>query len=596
MAYISLYRKYRPQTFEEVVGQVHITQTLSNAITEDRVTHAYLFCGPRGTGKTTVAKILAKAVNCSKGPTSKPCNKCPLCKEITGGRSVDVLEIDAASNRGIDEIRNLREKIHFAPTSCRSKVYIVDEVHMLTTEAFNALLKMLEEPPSHVIFILATTEPHKVLPTILSRCQRFDFRRISIPDTVEHLKKVADTEKIAIDESVLPLIAKHAQGSLRDALGTLDQLSSYTAKKIGIDDVFAFLGLIDVDLVFEATDLVLKKDTASALFLVNRLVESGHDLRQFVRELIEHFRNLFVLQNTADSESVIDATKENITRMENQAAHLKSFEAMRFIDILSDTYNEMRYSTDVRLLLEAALVKLTKLEADISLEGLLYRVEELENKGLDSGAKAHPAGRDLDPKTQTQASQQPAPANSGNKTSFKEKPEVVEIKSEEKQEIESAPSPSPGSASVPESVKEAPLASLEKVKRAWTVVLEQVKKKKISTYALLLECQPTSVTDSTLSLEFDRRAAFHKDEIAKPQNVEIIESSLKEILGIEVKISCTVEGTSCDEPQTEVQVPNKITEAESLEKESLSQEAAIKLAQESLGAEVIEEETNDQNT
>lgn len=544
MAYKSLYRKWRPQVFEEVVGQRHIVTTLVNAIKQNRISHAYLFCGPRGTGKTSTAKILAKALNCANGPTPSPCDKCNSCLQIINGSSIDVLEIDAASNRGIDEIRDLREKVQFVPSQGRIKVYIIDEVHMLTTEAFNALLKMLEEPPSHVVFVLATTEPHKVLPTILSRCQRFDFRRILASDVAERLKQVACAESISIDAAAVALIAKHAHGSLRDALGVLEQISSFSGKHVKVDDVTALLGTIDIDSLFEIVDVIFEKDSSAVLYFVQRLVDSGRDLRQFVKDLIEHLRNLFIIQNTETYEEIIDVTKETLSRYQAQANHFQSFQIMRYIDILSAVYNNMRFGAEARLLLEMALIKIVRSEVDISLEGLLYRIEKLENKSA--------------PQT-------------GRETTAAYKTDVKEKKGSKKKE-----SPFLTEHSV----------DFQKIKRAWTVILEQIKKKKISTYALLLECKPTSVLDNSIFLEFNECSEFHKGEIEKPANMDLVKSAIKEIIGIEMDVVCLVsDGTKKDLIEKGVINPGPV------EKEAVvvGSDHLVKLVQDSFGAEIIDE-------
>ncbi|MDP3730508.1 MAG: DNA polymerase III subunit gamma/tau [Candidatus Omnitrophota bacterium] len=294
MSYIVFARKYRPQAFDEVVGQSHITTTLENAIAQDRVAHAYIFAGPRGVGKTTTARIFAKALNCERGPTADPCNKCPLCLEITQGSSLDILEIDGASNRGIDEIRNLRENVKFSPSKGRFKVYIIDEVHMLTQEAFNALLKTLEEPPAHVKFIFATTQAHKVPPTILSRCQRFDFRRISIKDIVDSLKAIAKKENLKVEDDVLILMAKHSDGSMRDAQVVLDQISSFADGRISLEDASKILGAVSDDILFSLADSIKSRDALGALKIIDDLANEGKDVAEIVLYLIEHFRDLSV--------------------------------------------------------------------------------------------------------------------------------------------------------------------------------------------------------------------------------------------------------------------------------------------------------------
>ena len=296
MSYLVLARKYRPQTFDEVTGQGHITDLLKKAIQSSRIHHAYLFCGPRGIGKTSCARILAKSLNCAKGPTLKPCGECPACQEITRGSSFDVLEIDGASNRGIDEIRTLRENVKFAPSAGKYKIYIVDEVHMLTTEAFNALLKTLEEPPAHVKFIFATTAPQKVPATIISRCQRFDFKRISVETIVATMAAISKKEKFKIGQDALYAIAKAAQGSLRDALSILDQLSALSDEGIEAKDVFSMLGMVETQFLFDLTGALAQKDCPLALEILEKIIDQGKDIKQLNKDLIEHFRNLMVVK------------------------------------------------------------------------------------------------------------------------------------------------------------------------------------------------------------------------------------------------------------------------------------------------------------
>ncbi|HDP70594.1 MAG TPA: DNA polymerase III subunit gamma/tau [Actinobacteria bacterium] len=584
MSYISLYRKYRPQTLEEVVGQKHITHTLSNAIKQKKISHAYLFCGPRGTGKTSVAKILAKALNCKDAPTPTPCNKCDACNQINKGSFLDVLEIDAASNRGIDEIRDLREKIRFMPTEGKIKVYIIDEVHMLTAEAFNALLKTLEEPPSHVIFVLATTEPHKVLPTILSRCQRFDFKRILVSDMVARLSEIAKEEAISIEEEALPLIARHAQGSLRDALGTMDQLASFTGKKIVADDVVALLGMTHMKILFDVMEILLKKDTASIFEFVDNLVERGRDPRQFTKDLIEYIRALFVIKNSKTANEIINVTPEVFAQMETQAVNFEGFELMRFLDILGVVHNQMGWNPDARLVLEMALVKLAGPETNLSLERLLGRVEELERQIEGQGMAAIKTN---EAKKEVAVQDTVKRSKKIEETERKGSSERVEPKNDDEklgEEKDDKPCLPTGAAIGREAKRlragtGETAVDVNKVKRIWPLVLDKVKKKSMSIYALLMECRPAEDGDSCVVLKFNQGARFHKGEIEKSKNLMFVQECFEEVLGLKVLIRCVL-----DEEGGPIQ-----NETEEKEDEVLDGENIIELMQRDFDAEITEE-------
>ncbi|MBE3089583.1 MAG: DNA polymerase III subunit gamma/tau, partial [Actinobacteria bacterium] len=357
MSYISFYRKWRPQTFSEIIGQEYVVQTLENAISKNRISHAYIFCGPRGTGKTSLARIFAKALNCVNGPTSKPCNKCDNCVSIANGNSMDVIEIDAASNRGINEIRELREKVKYLPTALRKKVYIIDEVHMLTTEAFNALLKVLEEPPEHVIFIMATTEPHQVLATIMSRCQRFDFYPIPQDKIRKRLKDISASEDITINDSALNLIAKYADGSLRDADGILEQLSSLGENDITVDDVSSLLGVIDIEMLFELANILIEKNLNQALLFIHRVISSSINLKIFISEFLDHLYNLYVLKNYDSPLEILDIGEDFKERYFNQAKLFSTIEVEFLINLYSELLKQLRWSESAKSYFKAAIIK-----------------------------------------------------------------------------------------------------------------------------------------------------------------------------------------------------------------------------------------------
>ncbi|MBI3601863.1 MAG: DNA polymerase III subunit gamma/tau [Candidatus Omnitrophica bacterium] len=360
MSYLVLARKYRPQNFDELQGQEHITKILKQAIEGNRIAHAFLFCGPRGIGKTSCARILAKSLNCQNGPTLKPCGSCVACQEITKGNSFDVIEIDGASNRGIDEIRTLRENVKFAPTYGRYKIYIVDEVHMLTTEAFNALLKTLEEPPAHVIFIFATTEAHKVPSTILSRCQRFDFKRISLQTISANLKAISHQEGVKIDDEALFAIAKAAGGSMRDALGILDQLSALGGQGVAAADVFSMLGMVEMEWLFALTDALVDKNCPQAMSVLNGIIEAGKDLKQLGKDLTEHFRHMMIAKiGGPQLNNLIDYPKAVKERLASQAQRISIGAILKVIELLIEAQETARVMETIRMPLELAFAKIT---------------------------------------------------------------------------------------------------------------------------------------------------------------------------------------------------------------------------------------------
>jgi len=390
MSYQVLARKWRPQVFEDVAGQAHITRTLQNAITSGRLAHAFLFSGPRGVGKTTTARILAKALNCVEGPTPSPCGKCDSCLETAAGTSMDVIEIDGASNRGIEHIRELREAVKYAPAGGKNKVYVIDEVHMLTNEAFNALLKTLEEPPPHVIFIFATTEPQKIPATILSRCQRYGFKRVSLHEIIGRLRTIADAEGITITDRGLAMIARAAEGSMRDSQSLLDQAVSYSGMAIGDEDLQATLGSVAQEALSRFTAGLLSRDSAGLLVQIDGLLEQGQDMRQFLAGIVEHIRDLLVVKIAADPSQMIELPAADIDAMKQQAAGASAEELLVLFDSLSKTLDDMRWSPHQRFTFEVGMIKACSRTPLKPLAEVLSHMKELEAR-LAGGQAAMPA-------------------------------------------------------------------------------------------------------------------------------------------------------------------------------------------------------------
>lgn len=381
MSYKALYRRFRPKSFKDVCGQKHIVQTLKNQIIANRIGHAYLFCGTRGTGKTSIAKILAKAVNCINIVDGNPCNQCDSCNAFNEGRSMNIIEIDAASNNGVDNIRDIRDEVKYTPTQGKYKVYIIDEVHMLSIGAFNALLKTLEEPPSHVIFILATTEPHKIPITIISRCQRYDFKRISIDMITETLKSYMKEDNIEIDEKAVRYIAKAADGSMRDALSILDQcIVFYLEQRLTFEKVLDILGAVDIEIFNKFICTIIDTNVMQCLNLVEEIIIQGRELNQFIIDFTWFLRNLLIIKTVKDPEQILDISDENINYLQSIVKQLSETEIMRYIRIFSELSNTIKYSTQKRVLLEVVLIKLCQPAMDNNNDAILSRISALENK------------------------------------------------------------------------------------------------------------------------------------------------------------------------------------------------------------------------
>ncbi|MBU4343788.1 MAG: DNA polymerase III subunit gamma/tau [Candidatus Omnitrophica bacterium] len=500
MSYLPFARKWRPQDFDEVVGQEHITTTLKNAISLKRVHHAYLFTGPRGIGKTSTARIFSKALNCEKGPSIKPCNKCASCQEITLGSSMDVIEIDGASNRGIDEIRSLRETVKYAPSKGSYKIYIIDEVHQITTDGFNALLKTLEEPPQHVKFIFATTEPHKVLATILSRCQRFDFRRIPVKDIVAKLRQIVKEERLNVDEDVFLYIAKSADGSMRDAESTLDQVSSFSKGKVHLKDVVESLGLIEEEIVFRCADLIIARDPKSAIHLVNDLLNAGKDAKQFLFELLEHFRNVMIAKTGASSEDLIDLSKESIEKVKKQSQSLSQGDVFYIINIISNNLKMIKRLLPERIVLELCIIRLTTRDSVASIEELIAKLPDI-NKG--EPLKSQPTMRE----------------DISKKIHQSVKPIAKPNKTENVQPVNADSS-----------------IDIKRVKDAWPILVKAMAVKKMSISSYLSEGEPDYVKGGIIFIAFPRELNFHREVLEEKRNKDSIEAVFSQILDVSAKL------------------------------------------------------------
>ncbi|MFC1807967.1 DNA polymerase III subunit gamma/tau [Candidatus Omnitrophota bacterium] len=521
MSYIVYARKWRPQTFDDIVGQEHVTTTLKNAIKQDRVAHAYMFSGPRGVGKTTTARILAKALNCGKNPTPSPCNKCDSCKDITEGKSLDIIEIDGASNRGIDEIRNLKENIKFSPQQARLKIYIIDEVHMLTPEAFNALLKTLEEPPQHVKFIFATTAIHKVLPTILSRCQRFNFRRISSKDIADKIRSIAKKEKISIEDEALLTIVRSASGSMRDAESLLDQMASFCKNKITTKDTDLVLGVIGQDRVFELAQYIVNKDAAGAIKFINKIIDEGIDPEQFLLSLIEYFRSILIIKEAKALAGSLDLTKDEIKRRTQQAQSLVAADIMYILYSLVNTNYTMRSSPSPKIALELLAVKLSQKESMVSLDEIMQRLSALEKeiaskiKNGSAFSKITYPKQEINPKNNNVAPQK-----------------IVEDSSKDDQDI---PLPAEEISSSPESQ-----TMMYKIKDAIPQVIKSIKQEKIYIASCLSEGKLVGFRNNTIIIGFPKNNTFHKESLEKAQNKKIIEEHFFNATNMRVSVEFVI--------------------------------------------------------
>ncbi len=511
MTYLALYRAWRPKTFQDVIGQTHITKTLQNSLREQRFSHAYLFNGPRGTGKTSTAKIFAKAVNCENGPSEEPCNECSTCKGISDGSILEVVEIDAASNRGVEEIRDLREKVRFAPSQVKYKVYIIDEVHMLTTEAFNALLKTLEEPPEHVVFILATTEPHKLPATIISRCQRFDFKRISSSTIANRLEGIVEKEGYTINEDALLLVSQHAEGGMRDALSLLDQVLSYSGGHITLDDVLKVTGRLSHQLFSHLAKSVYEGNTNLVLENIHDYIEDGKDPEKIIEDFLFYYRDMLLYR----SAPMLENLQEKVLLDEDfpETAKMYNEELLyEIIEVLNRYLNDMKWTNQPRVILELALIKITGLNRRKESDGVIAEeLKELKNK-LKLLEEHLQKIKEGSYQSNLQVKEEDKPQKSSVKKATRDNTANLQKLSKNFVEDE-----------------------LQQVVENWSVILQRVKEEKITVHAWLVDGEPVATTSSEIIIAF--KNDMHRITTEKPANRQLIEQVIEEIVGKRLQIS-----------------------------------------------------------
>jgi DNA polymerase-3 subunit gamma/tau len=562
MSYVCLFRKYRPQRFEDVVGQTHVSQTLQNAVRLNRISQAYLFCGPRGVGKTTLARILAKALNCEQGPTPTPCGECEMCRRISAGQAVDIIEIDAASNRGIDDIRSLRDDVVYSPTQGRYKLYILDEAHQVTHDAFNAFLKTLEEPPAHALFVLATTEPHRIPATILSRCQRFDFKRVSIEEIVHRLSVVAEAEGLTMEEPAEVAVARAAEGSMRDALSILDQIVAYSGTQITLADVEAVLGTLEIDVLFEWGDFVAASDTAGGLRLINRLIDEGKDARQLVAEAMQHFRNLLLARLQCAPEQLTSLAPAVQQRLAAQAGQFAPDQLLGIIETLARADRELRWNPQPRLVLEVVLIELTHDELQgWTPPGTAAPLPSIPrpSRPLPTAPAAAPltAAREVAPPPPVAGpSREVPPAATESLMEPESRPETAPPLAEPAPaEADTAPfgpslpeveppaaaeaAPPPPSSDLAASPAPGPAregGDLASFQSYWPTFLGQVKERRISTWTLIMDTTPLSLDGAGLTVGFQPEHPFRLAQAEQPKHRDLVEEMLSEFAGRTVRV------------------------------------------------------------
>lgn len=527
----ALYRQYRPKKFEDLLGQEHIVSTIKNQIKNDNIGHAYLFSGTRGTGKTSTAKIFSRAVNCLNPIDGSPCNECEICRGILDGSIMDVIEMDAASNRGVNDIRELRDKVSYQPSYAKYKVYIIDEVHMLTQEAFNALLKTLEEPPKHLIFILATTEAEKIPQTILSRCQRFDFKRIGTSLIMENMKNITDSLNLEIEEDALRVIARNADGGMRDALSLLDQCISFSNGDIKYEDAISILGIVNIDVVFSMVDSILNKSIESILTSIDKMMEDGRDVGQFIKDIIKHFRDLMIIQNSEDSSSLVEVDSYTREKYEVQAGEFRLDYILKILDILTEVDERVKTSTEPRVLLEMAMIKIIRTE-NVSIEERLNRLESGQVGSLDLGES------NLRKKSREVINEKEGPLTREKQPSDLEEKPKLETK---KRKIS------------PDGDKE-----LISLRSNWEAIKTQVKRVQVSTSVLLQHSEITYFDGKLIKIDYPEDFRTMRNLIDNPNNKKIVEEIISEFINSEIEVKFGILSEEIEEVAVDEDIEKKV--------------------------------------
>ena len=514
MAYTALYREWRPRTFNDVVGQEHITTTLKNQVLNNRIAHAYLFCGTRGTGKTSTAKVFAKALNCLNLIDGEPCNQCEMCRKINEGLAIDVTELDAASNNGVDKIRDIIDDVKYPPQEAKYKVYIMDEVHMLSTGAVNAFLKTLEEPPRNVIFILATTDPQKLPITILSRCQRFDFKRINNAEITARLRKIVNDQNVLADERSLNLIARVSDGAMRDSLSILDQAISMGNGNVDYNTVVSMLGLVTNEHLFNLTNAVIQRSVEKSIEIIEDVIYSGKDIYLFIKDLLAHYRNLLMVKVTNNPDEVLDMSEENIALVKEQGTRLRAEEIMRCIRILQEAENNAKLSKQARLYCELAIIKMCKIEYDTSSEVMLTRLNKLEESLRSGNIKVTAVPKEVEDINNNKVN------TTIRNTSLKE-----ERITEESINVNSTSR-----------------VTINEVKKSWKDILERFKaRREMIISSLIMIGRPVDCSNGIVTVQFDEQNEFAKNRLSDSKNKNIINEVFSEILQDNIKVNFTVD-------------------------------------------------------